>query len=84
MLNDGFTAVIEKDKTFKKPIFDLIQKTGGIDEHDMYNTFNMGNGLIIAVDADKADEAVRILNANGEQAQICGEIKNGEKGVELV
>lgn len=84
MLNDGFTAVIEKDKTFKKPIFDLIQKTGKIDEHDMYNTFNMGNGLIIAVDADKADEAVRILNANGEQAQICGEIKSGEKGVELV
>ena len=84
MLNDGFTAVIEKDKTFKKPIFDLIQKTGKIDEHDMYNTFNMGNGLIIAVDAEKADEAVRILNANGEQAQICGEIKSGEKGVELV
>ena len=84
MLNDGFTAVIEKDKTFKKPIFDLIQRTGKIDEHDMYNTFNMGNGLIIAVDADKADEAVRILNANGEQAQICGEIKSGEKGVELV
>ena len=84
MLNDGFTAVIEKDKTFKKPIVDLIQKTGKIDEHDMYNTFNMGNGLIIAVDADKADEAVRILNANGEQAQICGEIKSGEKGVELV
>ena len=84
MLNEGFTAVIEKDKTFKKPIFDLIQKTGKIDEHDMYNTFNMGNGLIIAVDADKADEAVRILNANGEQAQICGEIKSGEKGVELV
>lgn len=84
MLNEGFTAVIEKDKTFKKPIFDLIQKTGKIDEHDMYNTFNMGNGLIIAVDANKADEAVRILNANGEQAQICGEIKSGEKGVELV
>ncbi len=84
MLNDGFTAVIEKDKCFKKPIFDLIQKTGNIPERDMYNTFNMGTGLVIAVDADKADEAVRILKANGEEAAVIGEIKSGEKGVELV
>lgn len=84
MLNDGFTAVIEKDKCFKKPIFDLIMKTGNIPERDMYNTFNMGTGLVIAVDADKADEAVRILNANGDKAAVIGEIKSGEKGVELV
>lgn len=84
MLNDGFTAVIEKDKCFKKPIFDLIQKTGNIPERDMYNTFNMGTGLVIAVDADKADEAVRILKDNGEDAAVIGEIKSGEKGVELV
>ncbi len=83
MLRDGFTAVIEKDKCFKKPIFDLIQKTGNISEHDMYNTFNMGTGLVIAVDADKADEAVRILTECGEQAAVIGEIKKGEKGVEL-
>ncbi len=84
MLNDNTLAVIEKDKCFKLPIFDLIQKVGGINEHDMYNTFNMGTGLVIAVDADKADEAVRILNATGEQATIIGEVKNGEKGVDLV
>lgn len=84
MLNDGFTAVIEKDKCFKKPIFDLIAKTGNIPERDMYNTFNMGTGLVIAVDADKADEAVRILEENGEKAAVIGEIKAGEKGVELV
>ena len=84
MLSDGFTAVIEKDKCFKKPIFDLIAKTGNIPERDMYNTFNMGTGLVIAVDADKADEAVGILEENGEQAAIIGEIKAGEKGVELV
>lgn len=84
MLNDGFTAFIEKDKCFKKPIFDLIQKTGNIPERDMYNTFNMGTGLVIAVDADKADEAVRILKANGEDAAVIGEIKSGEKGVDLV
>ena len=83
MLNDNTLAVIEKDKCFKLPIFDLIQKTGNIPEHDMYNTFNMGTGLMLAVDADKADEAVRILNANGEQATIIGEIKDGEKGVEI-
>lgn len=83
MLNDNTLAVIEKDKCFKLPVFDLIQKTGNIPEHDMYNTFNMGTGLMLAVDADKADEAVRILNANGEQATIIGEIKDGEKGVEI-
>lgn len=84
MLNDDTLAVIEKDKCFTLPIFDLIQKTGNIPEHDMYNTFNMGTGLMLAVDSDKADEAVRILQANGEQAKIIGEIKSGEKGVEIV
>lgn len=84
MLNDDTLAVIEKDKCFKKPIFDLIQKEGNISEHDMYNTFNMGTGLVIAVDSYKADEAVRILNSCGEQAAVIGEIKNGEKGVTLL
>lgn len=84
MLNDDTLAVIEKNKCFTLPIFDLIQKTGNIPEHDMYNTFNMGTGLMLAVDSDKADEAVRILQANGEQAKIIGEIKSGEKGVEIV
>ncbi len=84
MLNGNTLAVIEKEKCFKKPIFELIQKTGGISEHDMYNTFNMGTGIILAVDSDKADEAVRILNATGEKAAVVGEIKDGEKGVELV
>ena len=83
MLNDNTIAVIEKDKCFKLPIFDLIQKTGNIPERDMYNTFNMGTGLMLCVDSDKADEAVRILNANGEQAAVIGEIKNGQKGVEI-
>ena len=83
MLNDNTLAVIEKDKCFKLPIFDHIQKTGNIPERDMYNTFNMGTGLMLCVDSDKADEAVRILNANGEQAAVIGEIKNGQKGVEI-
>lgn len=83
MLKNGFTAVIEKDKCFKKPIFELIEKVGNIPERDMYNTFNMGTGLVIAVDAENADKAVEILNANGEQAAVIGEIKAGETGVEL-
>ena len=83
MLKDGFTAVIEKDKCFKKPIFDLIQKTGNIPERDMYNTFNMGTGLILAVDKEKAAEAVEILKAEGEEAAVIGVIKAGETGVEL-
>ncbi len=84
MLKDGYTAVIEKDKCFKKPIFDLIEKAGNIPERDMFNTFNMGTGLVLAVASDKADEAVSILCTAGEQARVIGEIKSGEKGVELV
>ncbi len=83
MLNDDVMAYIEKDKCFKKPIFELIQREGNVPERDMYNTFNMGTGLVIAVDNDKADEAVRILQAAGEEATVIGEIKSGEKGVEL-
>lgn len=84
MLNDNTLAVIEKEKCFRQPIFDLIMKTGDIPERDMYNTFNMGTGLVIAVDGDKADEAVQMLHAAGEQAAVIGEIKSGEKGVELI
>ncbi len=83
MLNDDVMAYIEKDKCFKKPIFELIQREGNVPERDMYNTFNMGTGLVIAVDNDKADEAVRILQAAGEEATVIGEVKSGEKGVEL-
>lgn len=83
MLNDGVMAYVEKDKCFKKPIFELIQREGNVPERDMYNTFNMGTGLVIAVDNDKADEAVRILQAAGEEATVIGEIRAGEKGVEL-
>ena len=49
----------------------------------MFNTFNMGTGLCIAVSSDKADETVRVLNESGEKAVILGMIKAGEKGVEI-
>lgn len=82
MLPDGLRAVIEKAKVPVRPIFRVIQGEG-ISEHDMYNTFNMGVGLCVAVAPNKADEAVRILKENGEDACILGEVRTGEKGIDL-
>ena len=84
MMKDGLTANIRTDSFPRPVIFDILQKAGDIPTREMYNTFNMGTGLVIAVDSDKADEAVRILNSCGEQAAVIGEIKNGEKGVTLL
>lgn len=83
MLNDGMGADINKKAVPTLPIFELIQKTGNIPEHDMYNTFNMGMGLCIAVPNDKADEAVRILNNTGEKAFIVGTVTDKHTGVEI-
>ena len=82
MLPEGLRAVIEKAKVPVRPIFKMIQSEG-ISEHDMYNTFNMGIGLCIAVGPEQADETVRILCENGEEACILGEVREGEKGIEL-
>lgn len=82
MLPEGLRAAVEKAKVPVRPIFKVIQGEG-ISEHDMYNTFNMGVGLCVAVAADKADEAVRILKENGEEACILGEVREGEKGIDL-
>lgn len=82
MLPEGLRAAVEKAKVPVRPIFKVIQGEG-ISEHDMYNTFNMGVGLCVAVAADKADEAVRILKENGEEACFLGEVREGEKGIDL-
>lgn len=82
MLKDDTRAVIRKSDIQIPPIFRIIQSEG-ISEHDMFNTFNMGIGLCIAVAPDKADEAVEILNNCGEKAYIIGEIKAGEKGIDI-
>lgn len=84
MLPDGLKAVIHKGTWDILPIFDVLQKKGNIPEMDMYNTFNMGIGMIVAVDADKADAAVKCLEEAGEKAYIIGELDEGEKGVEIV
>ena len=84
MLPDGLKAVIKKGSWEVLPIFNLMQKKADIPERDMYNTFNMGIGMIVAVDADKAEKAVKCLEDAGEKAYIIGELVDGEKGVEIV
>ena len=84
MLPDGLKAVIHKGTWEVLPIFDIMQEKGNIPEDDMYNTFNMGIGMIVAVDADKADAAVKCLESAGEKASIIGELVAGEKDVEII
>ena len=84
MLPDGLKAVIKKDSWKVLPVFELMQEKAGISERDMYNTFNMGLGMIVAVDADKAQKAVECLKEAGETAYIIGELQEGETSVEIV
>lgn len=83
MLSDKLTAVIRKGTWEALPVFGMMQQLGGLTEHDMYNTFNMGIGMICAVDSDKADAAVRTLSAAGEKAYIIGELTDGNGSVEI-
>ena len=84
MMTDGLTARIGLSTFPRLPIFDLIQKTGGIPERDMYNTFNMGIGMILALPAAQAGLALSVLKEAGETAYQIGEVVSGEAGVELV
>lgn len=77
----GFGARIVKENIKVLPIFDLIAKVGNIPERDMFNTFNMGVGMSIVVDSKDADEAVKILRENGEEAYIIGDIVRSDEGV---
>ncbi len=81
MLPQSLAAVIQKNSYEIPPIFHLIQQTGKIPERDMYNTFNMGIGMVVAVPADRANKALNVLHENGEPASLIGEIKKGEHGV---
>ncbi|MCR5251721.1 MAG: phosphoribosylformylglycinamidine cyclo-ligase [Lachnospiraceae bacterium] len=79
MLPDGIGAKVEK-KSYERPvIFDLLQKSGDIDEHVMYNTYNMGIGMVLAVDPAEADAVVKALEGAGEKAYVIGETVAGEK-----
>lgn len=82
-LPSGFGAKIERSAVKVLPIFELLAKTGGIDEHDMFNTFNMGVGMSITVDKNDAEKALEILRANGEDAYIIGEIEKSDESVTI-
>lgn len=83
MLKDGVHAVIEKDSYPVPPIFKLMAETGNVEEQMMYNTFNMGIGMIVAVDKDDVDKAMEAIMAAGDTPYVIGHIKAGEKGVTL-
>ena len=84
MLPDGVKAIVKKDSYDIPPIFDLLQKTGGIEEEMMYATYNMGLGMIIAVDEADVDKAMAAIEAAGDKAYLVGHIEEGEKEAVLV
>ena len=84
MLPEGCKAVIEKNSYEVPAIFRLLAKEGGIDEHMMYNTYNMGIGMVLALPADAAEKAIAVLEEAGEKAYRIGRVEAGQKGVELI
>jgi len=81
---EGLCAKIDKAAVKVLPIFDLIAKTGGISERDMFNTFNMGVGMSIVVSSGEADKALQVLADAGEEPYIIGRIVRGDQKIELV
>lgn len=83
MLPDGIRAVVKKDSYKIPPIFDMLQKDGDIEETMMYNTFNMGLGMVLAVDPADVDKTLEAIKAAGEDGYVVGSVEAGEKGVTL-
>ncbi len=83
MLPEGVRAVIQKNSYPVLPIFRLLQETGNIAEEMMYNTYNMGIGMMLAVSPEQADTAVAAIREAGEQAYIVGGIEAGDKGISI-
>ena len=83
MLKEGTRAVIEKDSYPIPPIFTLMAKKGNIEEQMMYNTYNMGIGMIVAVDPADVDKTMEAMRAAGDTPYVVGKITEGEKGVTL-
>ncbi len=79
----GFSAKVEKSAVKILPIFDVLQKTGNVPERDMFNTFNMGVGMVAVVSKEEADKALACLKANGVDAYIVGEVVEGDEGIIL-
>ena len=83
MLPEGVCAVLKKDAMPVPEIFRLLAQRGSVPEDDMYNTFNMGLGMLAAVDAADADAALETLRAAGEEAYLIGECVSGERGIRI-
>ena len=83
MLKDGVRAVIKKDSYQIPPIFGMLAKKGDIEEHMMYNTYNMGIGMVVAVDAADTERTMEAMKSAGDTPYIIGSIEAGEKGVTL-
>ncbi len=83
MLPEGVRAVVKKDSYEIPAIFKLLQKSGHIEEEMMYNTYNMGIGMLLAVDKSDVDQTMEAIRLSGEEPFIIGSIENGEKGVTL-
>ena len=83
MLPDGVKAVVEKDSYEIPAIFRLLAKKGNIEEKMMYNTYNMGIGMVLAVDPADVEKTMEAARAAGEDPHVIGRIEAGEKGVEL-
>ena len=81
MLKEGTRAVVKKSSYEVPAIFKVLQKTGNIEEKIMYNTYNMGIGMCLAVAKEDAQKAVEAINAAGEKAHIIGFIDNGDKDI---
>ena len=80
---DGLCAKIEKKALRIPPIFPLLSRMGGISERDMFNTFNMGTGMVLVTARDSADKALAALHSLGQEAGVIGEIVSGEEKVAL-
>ncbi len=83
MLCDGTHAIVKKDSYPIPPIFEMLRNDGDIAEEMMYNTFNMGLGMIVAVDEKDVDAVLAAIQAAGEAGYVVGHIENGDKGVTL-
>ena len=83
MLKEGTHAVINKNSYPVPPIFTLMAKKGNIEEHMMYNTYNMGLGMIVAVDPADVDKTMEAMKSAGDTPYVVGTIEAGEKGVTL-
>ncbi len=83
MIPEGLRVKIQKGTWPVLPIFDLLRDLGNMADKDIFNTFNMGIGMILAVDAQKAEEIITYLESQGEKAYLIGSIAEGEAGVDI-